>query len=152
MLPQKKTQNQLLHNRCAHPPQLLRYAPLTKPPPLWKPSILGVKFCEIFRFGHPNPGKRSTRKISRQISRHLWQRRTEKHFTPLICSCGCCGMFWPLQRFASYNRMHVQHPRQTQVVSRTEGSFSFHGVSTRGVRHSPAKGVCCKRALSFAKG
>ena len=37
---------------------------------------------DIFRFGHPKPGKRATWKISRRISRHLWQRKTETKFTP----------------------------------------------------------------------
>ena len=41
-----------------------------------------------FSVAHPNPGKRSAEnftKISRQISRHLWQRKTEKIFTPHFC-------------------------------------------------------------------
>ena len=49
-------------------------------------AVFGVKcWCEIFRFRHPSPGKRSTRKISRQISRHLWQRKMEKKITPPFC-------------------------------------------------------------------
>ena len=63
-------------------------------------------FREIFRFSHrfwreilvkfsvahPNPGKRSTEnftKISRQISRQLWQRKTEKNFTSALLQGGC---------------------------------------------------------------
>ena len=42
-----------------------------------------------FYVAHPNPGKRSTEnftKISRQISRHLWQRKTERKFSlPHFC-------------------------------------------------------------------
>ena len=62
--------------------------------------------CEIFRFSHrfwreilvkfsvahPNPGKRRTEnftKISRQISRHLWQRKTEKNFTSALLQGSC---------------------------------------------------------------
>ena len=40
-----------------------------------------------FSLAHPNPGKRSTEnvtKISRQISWHLWQRKTEKTFTSAL--------------------------------------------------------------------
>ena len=36
-----------------------------------------------FSVAHPNPGKRSTEnftKISRQISRHLWQRKNRENF------------------------------------------------------------------------
>ena len=47
-------------------------------------SCFGVKCCEIFRFGHPNPGKRSARKFHQKftpISRHFCERKTEKHFT-----------------------------------------------------------------------
>ena len=52
-------------------------------------TICGVKLCELLRFGHLNPGKCGTRKIhhnSRQISRHPWQRKTEKKFTPCFCT------------------------------------------------------------------
>ena len=49
-------------------------------------TVLVWNFGEILRFGHPNPGKRSTQKISCQIARHLWQRKTEKKFTPHFCS------------------------------------------------------------------
>ena len=41
---------------------------------------------------HPNPGKRSTEnftKISRQISRHLWQRKTEKNSTSALLQGSC---------------------------------------------------------------
>ena len=64
-----------------------------------------VKFAWNFRFSHcfwreilvkfsvalPNPGKRSTEnftKFSRQISRHLWQRKTEKIFTSALLHQG----------------------------------------------------------------
>ena len=45
-----------------------------------------------FSVAHPNPGKRSTEnftKISRQISRHLWQRKTEKNFTSALLQGSC---------------------------------------------------------------
>ena len=45
-----------------------------------------------FSLGHPNPGKCRTEKltkISRQISRHLWQRKTEKHFTSALLQGSC---------------------------------------------------------------
>ena len=56
----------------------------------WNFSFHTVLWREIFRFRHPSPGKRSTRKIftqiSRQISRHLWwERKIEKDFTPHFC-------------------------------------------------------------------
>ena len=47
-----------------------------------------------FSVTHPNPGERSMEnftKISRQISRHLWQRKTEKIFTSALLQCGCSG-------------------------------------------------------------
>ena len=45
-----------------------------------------------FSVAHPNPEKRSTEnftKISRQISRHLWQRKTEKNFTSALLQGSC---------------------------------------------------------------
>ena len=45
-----------------------------------------------FSVAHPNPGKRSAEnftKISRQISRHLWQRKTEKNFTSALLQGSC---------------------------------------------------------------
>ena len=45
-----------------------------------------------FSVAHPNPGKRSTEnftKISRQISRHLWQRKREKIFTSALLQGSC---------------------------------------------------------------
>ena len=45
-----------------------------------------------FSVAHPNPGKRSAEnftKISRQISRHLWQRKTEKIFTSALLQGSC---------------------------------------------------------------
>ena len=45
-----------------------------------------------FSVAHPNPGKRSAEnltKISRQISRHLWQRNTEKNFTSALLQGSC---------------------------------------------------------------
>ena len=45
-----------------------------------------------FSLAQPNPGKRSTEnftKISRQISRHLWQRKTEKNFTSALLQGSC---------------------------------------------------------------
>ena len=45
-----------------------------------------------FSVAHPNPGKRSTEnftKISQQISRHLWQRKTEKNFTSALLQGSC---------------------------------------------------------------
>ena len=47
-----------------------------------------------FSVAHPNPGKRSAEnftKISRQISRHLWQRKTEKNFTSALLQGSCSG-------------------------------------------------------------
>ena len=55
-----------------------------------------VKFC----LAHPNPGKRTENftKSSRQISRHLWQRKTEKIFTPALLQGSCSDFghlsFW----------------------------------------------------------
>ena len=48
-----------------------------------------------FFLAHPNPGKRSTEnftKISRQNSRHLWWRKTEKSFTSALLQ-GSCSEF-----------------------------------------------------------
>ena len=45
-----------------------------------------------FFLAHANPGKRSTEnftKISRQISRHLWQRKTEKIITSALQQGSC---------------------------------------------------------------
>ena len=45
-----------------------------------------------FSIARPNPGKRSAEnftKISRQISRHLWQRKTEKIFTSALLQGSC---------------------------------------------------------------
>ena len=45
-----------------------------------------------FSLAHPNPGKRSTEnftKISRQISRHLWQRKMEKTFASALLQGSC---------------------------------------------------------------
>ena len=45
-----------------------------------------------FSLARPNPGKRSTEnftKFSRQISRHLWQRKTEKNFTSALLQGSC---------------------------------------------------------------
>ena len=54
-----------------------------------------------FSLAHPNPGKRSTEnftKISRQISRHLWQRKTEKIFTSALLQGSCSEIKGPLQK------------------------------------------------------
>ena len=57
--------------------------------PFFSP-FLAWNFGEILRFGLPNPGNvargKFHTKISRQSSRHLWQRKTEKHFTPHFCT------------------------------------------------------------------
>ena len=37
--------------------------------------------------------------------------------------------------------MHLRHPRQTPVLTRTEASCSYHGVSKAGVMHSPEQEV-----------
>ena len=73
--------------------------------------------CKMFRFSHrfgheilvnfslgrpicdPNPGKcrrENFTQISRQISRHLWQRKTEKRFTSALLqgSCSECTVSW----------------------------------------------------------
>ena len=45
-----------------------------------------------FSAAHRNPGKRSAEKftqISRQISRHFWQRKTEKFFTSALLQGSC---------------------------------------------------------------
>ena len=45
-----------------------------------------------FSVAHPNPGKRSAKnftKISRQISRQFWQRKTEKIFTSALLQGSC---------------------------------------------------------------
>ena len=45
-----------------------------------------------FSVARPNPGKCSTEnftKISRQISRHFWQRKTEKNFTSALLQGSC---------------------------------------------------------------
>ena len=50
-----------------------------------------------FSVAHPNPGKRSAEnftKISRQISRHLWQRKTEKNFTSALLQDSCSEFYW----------------------------------------------------------
>ena len=39
-------------------------------------------------------------------------------------------------RFRSF-LLHTWQPRATPMATRREGSFSYQGVSTRGVRHSP---------------
>ena len=49
-----------------------------------------------FSAAHPNPGKRSAEnftKISRQISRHVWQRKTEKNFTSALLQGSCSDHF-----------------------------------------------------------
>ena len=38
------------------------------------------------------------------------------------------------------------NPRATPIVTRGEGSFSYQGVSTKGVRHSPAQSDASMRA------
>ena len=54
-------------------------------------TVSGVKFSEIFRFGHPNPGKRSAWKISPEfhISRHLWQRKNGEIFHSALLQGSC---------------------------------------------------------------
>ena len=55
-------------------------------------SIFHTVFDVKFSVAHPNPGKRSVEnftKISRQISRHLWQRKTEKMFTSALLQGSC---------------------------------------------------------------
>ena len=50
-----------------------------------------------FSVAHPNSGKRSAEnltKISRQISRHLWQRKTEKKFTSALLQGSCSEIFF----------------------------------------------------------
>ena len=52
----------------------------------------GREILVKFSLAHPNPGKRSTENltgISRQISRHLWQRKTEKKFTSALLQGSC---------------------------------------------------------------
>ena len=41
-----------------------------------------------FSVAHPNPGKRSTENFTK-ISRHLWQRKTEKIFTSALLQGSC---------------------------------------------------------------
>ena len=61
-----------------------------------------------FSVAHSNPGKRSTEnftKISRQISQHLWQRKTEKYFTSALLQGSCSRVV--LELFSSEIACHV---------------------------------------------
>ena len=59
--------------------------------------FLSCNLREIFRFGHSNPGKRGTLKISPKFHDKLhgafWQRKTEKKFTPHFLQGGCSDFF-----------------------------------------------------------
>ena len=71
-----------------------------------------------FSVAHPNPGKRSTEnftKISRQISRHLWQRKTEKNFTSALLQ-GSCPDTW-----AKNGRKRAKHLQKLPK----QGGFRF---------------------------
>ena len=51
-----------------------------------------ANFGEIFRFGHPNPGKKHAEnftKISRQLSRHLWQKENGEKFHSALLQGSC---------------------------------------------------------------
>ena len=72
-----------------------------------------------FSVAHPNPGKRSAEnfaKISRQISRHLWQRKTEKIFTSALLEGSCSDIL---------NRAHG------------EGGFGLEGAISCDAPNSP---------------
>ena len=52
-------------------------------------TVFVMKFCQIFRFGHPNPGKRSTRKMSAKFHakfRATFGRENGNIFTQHFCS------------------------------------------------------------------
>ena len=117
---QLRGKNCLTALRCLSEP-FVRAAP--------QQSEICVKFSVFHRFwreilvkfsaAHPNPGKRSSEnftKISRQISRHVWQRKTEKIFTSALLQ-GSCSDIWarfplrshqfPLQALGSLHRLSV---------------------------------------------
>ena len=79
---------QAMHQRCAPAEWSLREISRFSHR-FWREVL--VKFS----VAHPNPGKRSTEnftKISRQISRHLWQRKRRKISLPHFCRVAALTM------------------------------------------------------------
>ena len=73
-----------------------------------------------FSLAHPNPGKRSAEnltKISRQISRHFWQRKTEKKFTSALLQGSCSEIF-------------AENSRKPQIGLRRLRSVTFSSAAS----------------------
>ena len=69
---------------------------------------------------HPNPGKRSAEnftKISRQISRHFWQRKTEKCFTSALLQGSCSEVCRAINK-QRCTRHHMRtHPAMLHITA-----------------------------------
>ena len=96
-----------------------------------------------FFVAHPNPGKRSTEnftKISCQISRHLWQRKTEKKFTSTLLQGSCSEQGRDLRGQAELKRrfylifaefLGIRKPTQTLSGQSFSGTLRVVGVRTK---------------------
>ena len=80
-----------------------------------------------FSVAHPNPGERSTEnftKISRQISRHLWQRKTEKIFTSALLQGSCSDDVCPsISREIGCKKLHTNSFTHQDLKFRPEPKF-----------------------------
>ena len=134
-----------------------------------------------FSVAQPNPGKRSAEnftKISRQISRHLWQRKTEKNFTSALLQ-GSCSDFCSLLKGGHFdeNGKHDQFAfthqnkgfppqtpppppkKKTIKMTKVAGGYQaeawfFKGVGFSSLSSGPSFSLsmlCQKRMFSFSE-
>ena len=78
---------------------------------------LGVKFCEIFRFGHPSPGKCGTRSISSKLTPNFMTPSPKTGTKSLRTSAG----WW-------FSRWHLNEPQDVEVLDQGSkgGVIAFH--------------------------
>ena len=90
-----------------------------------------------FSLAHSNPGKRSTdnfTKISRQISRHLWQRKTEKIFTSALLQGSCS------ERLSTGKRVYI-HAESTRKATYAIPDMAIHMARSKR-RASVLRSLC----------
>ena len=97
-----------------------------------------------FSVAHPNPGKRSAENFTK-ISRHLWQRKTEKFFTSALLQGSCSELVLP---FLSLFRPFLDFPDFSGIFPICSGmvrGFSrfvpllFLGLLRAPTRNSPER-------------
>ena len=115
-------------------------------------TVVDVKFCELFGFVHPNPGKRSTQKIPQKFHAIFHDtfgrvKRRKIHSALLQSSCSdllgtmrCTSHFY-CDAFAKLCALFSRIPKSTETrgLPRSEFSGSQKSLACKGVKRG--KGV-----------